>query len=41
MNKYLKIKHNNYDNTIINFMITKNYKFLGRLGCDEVYIKEI
>lgn len=44
-NKYninvLTVENNNYDNTIINFMITKNYKFLGRLGCDEVYMKEI
>jgi len=44
-NKYnidvLTVENNNYDNTIINFMISVNYNFIGRLGCDEVYMKKV
>jgi FkbM family methyltransferase len=35
----MTIENNKFDNSIIDFFINKPYKFLGRLGCDEVYIK--
>jgi FkbM family methyltransferase len=37
--KIMTVENNDYNNIIMNFLIPRNYKFVGRLGCDEVYIK--
>jgi FkbM family methyltransferase len=42
-NKYnidvITVENNDYDDKFINFLTTKNYTFITRLGCDEVYKK--
>ena len=42
-NKYdidvITVENNNYDDRFFNFLNTKNYTFITRLGCDELYKK--
>ena len=42
-NKYnidvITVENNDYDDKFFNFLITKNYTFITRLGCDELYKK--
>ena len=42
-NKYnidiITVENNDYDDKFINFLIDKNYNFIARLGCDELYKK--
>jgi FkbM family methyltransferase len=42
-NKYnidiITVENNDYDDKFFNFLTTKNYKFITRLGCDELYKK--
>jgi FkbM family methyltransferase len=44
-NKYnistITVENNEYDNTFIDFLVPRNYQFLGRLGCDEIYLKNL
>jgi hypothetical protein len=43
-NKYnidvITVENNDYDDKFINFLTTKNYNFITRLGCDEFYKKK-
>jgi FkbM family methyltransferase len=36
--KMITVENNNYNNTIQDYLVPKNYKFITRLGCDELYI---
>lgn len=38
--KALTIENNYKDNTIINFLVQKNYIFLGSLGADNIFLKK-
>jgi hypothetical protein len=42
-NKYnidvITVENNDYDNKFLDFLTNKNYTFITRLGCDEVYRK--
>lgn len=42
-NKYnidiITVENNDYDNKFINFLTNKNYTFITRLGCDELFKK--
>ena len=35
----ITVENNDYDDKFIDFLIPKGYKFIDRLGCDELYIK--
>jgi len=35
----ITVENNDYDNKFMNFLIPKGYRFIKRLGCDELYIK--
>jgi FkbM family methyltransferase len=35
----ITVENNNYDDRFFNFLDTKNYTFITRLGCDELYKK--
>ena len=35
----ITVENNDYDNKFFNFLTTKNYTFITRLGCDELYKK--
>lgn len=37
----ITVENNDYDNKFINFLTLKGYKFICRLGCDELYKKTI
>lgn len=35
----ITVENNDYDDKFVNFLTTKNYTFVTRLGCDELYKK--
>ena len=35
----ITVENNDYDDKFLNFLTTKNYNFITRLGCDELYKK--
>jgi hypothetical protein len=38
--KVITVENNDYDDKFIKFLTPKNYHFVTRLGCDELYIKK-
>ena len=38
--KVITVENNDYDNKFNSFLTPKNYQFIKRLGCDELYVKK-
>jgi FkbM family methyltransferase len=38
--KVITVENNEYDNRFVDFLTSKGYQFVVRLGCDELYIKK-